>query len=71
MGLFRKLTPKEEKTFRAWARANYKPFTNIREIFHPVVQDECRKMNEEANDISVKDERHRVLIAMVKKEVVK
>lgn len=45
--MFRILTAKEEKRFRRWARKNYKPGNNILEIWHPVVQDECNKINEE------------------------
>ena len=47
MNLFRELTPKEEKEFRKWARDNYEPFTEIKGIWHPVVQDECVKMSKE------------------------
>jgi hypothetical protein len=47
-GLFRELTEAEEMEFRLWARENYEPFTEIKGIWHPVVQDECRRMNEEA-----------------------
>jgi hypothetical protein len=46
--LFRQLDASEELTFRQWARENYIPYTDIRGIWHPVVQDERRKMNEEA-----------------------
>lgn len=44
--LFRDLSADEEATFRQWARDNYVPLTDIRGIWHPVVQDECRKINE-------------------------
>lgn len=47
MDLFRELSPKEEGHFRGWARQNYTPLDPIEGIWHPVVQDECRKMNEE------------------------
>ena len=46
-GLFRDLTEKEEHYFREWARDNYVPFNPISGVWHPVVQDECRRMNEE------------------------
>ncbi len=49
MNLFRILSEKEEGEFRAWARENYNSFTPIQGVWHSVVQDECRKMNEEAN----------------------
>jgi hypothetical protein len=48
MRLFKNLTPDEEAEFRQWARANYKPFAQINGVWHPVVQDECTKMNVEA-----------------------
>ena len=47
-GMFRRLSPDEEVEFRQWARENYNVFTDINGGWHPVVQDECRKMNEEA-----------------------
>lgn len=47
MNLFRKLTPKEESKFKAWARSNYKPGEPIEGIWHPVVQEECVQMNRE------------------------
>ena len=46
MNLFRELTESEEKEFRQWAKDNYLPGAEIQVIWHPVVQDECRKMNE-------------------------
>jgi hypothetical protein len=45
MKLFRDLTPDEESEFRLWAHANYKPFQPIDGTWHPVVQDECVKIN--------------------------
>lgn len=45
--MFRFLSREEEADFRRWARANYTPFTEISELWHPVVQDECRLMCEE------------------------
>jgi hypothetical protein len=44
---FRELSSEDETLFRAWARETYKPFSDISGIWHPVVQDECRKINEE------------------------
>jgi hypothetical protein len=49
MKLFRKLTATEEAEFRKYARDTYQPFHPIDGTWHPVVQDECRKMNEEAD----------------------
>jgi hypothetical protein len=48
MQLFRTLSPTDEAQFRDWARQNYKPFTDISGLWHPVVQDECRRINAEA-----------------------
>lgn len=45
--MFRFLSREEEANFRLWARDNYTPFTEISELWHPVVQDECRRMCEE------------------------
>ena len=44
---FRALTPAEDAQFRSWARDNYKPGAEIKGIWHPVVQDECVRINEE------------------------
>jgi hypothetical protein len=49
MNLFRHLPPTEEREFRQWARENYEPYTPIKGIWHPVVQDECVKINAEKN----------------------
>jgi hypothetical protein len=46
MKLFRDLTQAEEGEYRQWARKNYTPFHPIEGIWHPVIQDECRQMNE-------------------------
>lgn len=48
MQLFRDLSPDEELAFRQWARANYQPFAPIQGVWHPVVQDECRLINQHA-----------------------
>lgn len=47
MQLFRDLSPSEEADFRRWARANYEPLSEISGVWHPVVQDECRRINQE------------------------
>ncbi len=47
MKLFRDLSQAEEEKFREWARQNYNPFTEIRGVWHPVIQRECTKINEE------------------------
>jgi hypothetical protein len=48
MKMFRSLESQEEQEFRKWARDNYKPFDPIKGIWHPIVQEECVKMNKEA-----------------------
>ncbi len=45
--IFRKLTEGETKEFKQWARENYKPFTEIKGIWHPIVQEECVQINKE------------------------
>jgi hypothetical protein len=45
--LFKSLTDEEEKEYREWARSNYKKFDPIKGVWHPVVQEECTKINEE------------------------
>jgi hypothetical protein len=47
MNMFKKLRKKEEGPFRDWARENYTRLDPIKGVWHPVVQDECRKMNDE------------------------
>jgi len=43
--MFRDLSDKEELEFRNWAQLNYKKGENISSIWHPVVVDECNKIN--------------------------
>jgi len=45
--IFRALTPAEEARFRSWARDNYGLGSPILGVWHPVVQEECVKMNGE------------------------
>lgn len=45
---FIKLDLKKKREYRAWARANYKVNYPIDGRWHPVVQQECVNMNEEA-----------------------
>jgi hypothetical protein len=45
---FRQLTEAEAREFVGWARANYKPFSEISAVWHPVIQQECANMNVEA-----------------------
>ena len=48
--LFKQLTASDVEAYRAWARENYKPLSEIKGIWHPVVQAECVKINEEHSD---------------------
>ena len=45
--LFRQLSDAEDAEFRAWARANWKPGDAVNELWHPVVRDECKRIEEE------------------------
>lgn len=45
--MFRQLTEPEKEKFRQWARTNHIPHTEINEVWHPVVQAECSRINEE------------------------
>jgi len=45
--LFRDLTDQEIKEFRQWARDNYAIGSAISDVWHPVVRDECHKINDE------------------------
>ena len=48
MKLFRDdLSEKEVEKFKNWARDNYKPFDPINGVWHPIVQNECTKINTE------------------------
>jgi hypothetical protein len=49
MSLFKELTEEEAVEYRQWARDNYKPFTEIKGVWHPAVQAECVAMNAEAD----------------------
>lgn len=46
--LFRDLSDEEAKEFRMWTRNNYKRGEVINPVWHPVVQDECKIMNDES-----------------------
>jgi len=47
---FKNLSAKEEEEFRRWARENYSPGQRIQYYWHPVVRQECAKINEEIRD---------------------
>ncbi len=57
MQLFRKMTSEEETAFRQWARDNYQPFTEIKGIWHPIVQAECTKINIEKGEYHGNEEK--------------
>jgi hypothetical protein len=46
-GLFKRLTTEEDARFRAHTRGTYTPLSEIAGTWHPVVQDECRIINEQ------------------------
>lgn len=45
MNIYRTLDKKETKEFQQYAKENYVPGTAINPIWHPVVKEECKKMN--------------------------
>jgi len=45
MNFFRILSPDEKIEFKLWARNNYTLLSPIDPLWHPVVQNECIKMN--------------------------
>ena len=51
--MFISLSAEEEVPFRKWARDNHKPGQEISEGWHPVVRDECRKMDREARRLTL------------------
>ena len=54
--MFRLLNKQEQTEFRLWARRNYTIGSEISEVWHPVVRDECRRMCEEnASSFDVED----------------
>jgi len=55
MDLFRELSEEEAKEFRQWARNNYTPHSEIKSIWHPVVVEECHKMNAETMNLEEDD----------------
>jgi hypothetical protein len=56
MKLFRTLAEDEAETYRAWARRNYVPFSEIPGTWHPIIQIECARINEETDDIGEIDD---------------
>lgn len=45
--LFKNLNDQQKEEFKKWAREHYRPGTPIFTTWHPVVQEECRKINDE------------------------
>lgn len=45
--MFRELSAEEIQEFKQWARDNYEPLTNISNLWHPVIQEECHTINAE------------------------
>ena len=48
--MHKQLNQEEERQFRQWARDNYKPYSPISGVWHPVVQAECVKINMEQDE---------------------
>jgi hypothetical protein len=48
--VFRDLDPEEERLFRSWARENFTPGAPLNPLWHPVVRDECERMNAEKGE---------------------
>jgi hypothetical protein len=46
---FRDLSPDQRLVYRKWARDNYIPGEPVKDVWHPVVRDECNHMNAERN----------------------
>ena len=44
---FLHLSPPKDKKFRKWARINHQPGGEINAVWHPVVRDECTKIDAE------------------------
>jgi hypothetical protein len=43
---FRTLDPDEAASFRQWARENYKRSEGIDPLWHPVIREECARIDE-------------------------
>lgn len=54
MDLFKTLSPEEEIEFRQWARDNFDGnVESIKEIWHPVIQEECQLMIAEKKPVKL------------------
>ena len=47
MQFWKQITEHEKGEYQKWARLNYRPYTDIKGVWHPVVQEECVQMNKE------------------------
>jgi len=45
--LFKGLSKEDEELFRQWARDNYNAGGEVSGLWHPVIRDECRRIDEE------------------------
>ena len=61
MELFRELEDEEVEEFKVWARENYTPFSEIKGVWHPVIQQECIEINKES-DVDLFDDEMRLQI---------
>lgn len=50
--LCKELSFKEQQEYREWARANYTPLDKIKALWHPIVRNECEKINRFADHVS-------------------
>jgi len=48
--LFRDLDAKEIAEFRQWAREHYAAFGEVCQLWHPIVRDECYKIDAEETE---------------------
>ena len=48
MNMFKEIVKDSEEgmKYRLWARENYELYTPIKGVWHPLIQEECVRMNE-------------------------
>ena len=51
--MYRDLSDEAKVRFRQWARDNHKAGQDINELWHPVIKDECRIMDEHFANLQV------------------
>ena len=62
MELFRDdLSEDETEDFKKWARENYTPFSEIKGVWHPIVQQQCIDINKNSK-VEVYDDQMRLNI---------